>query len=118
MGYKNLKFPKEGDIIQTVLESGITPSAPVTNIGTSEKLKTATINADPSEVYQHFIFTGAPWEKGLEVVERIPYSEWKHINGSTAHRGEWTPGLSRKSKKNGGKLIKKKFKINGKKTYK
>ena len=115
---QNLKFPKEGDIIQTVLESGVTPSAPVTNIGTSEKLKTATINADPSEVYQHFIFTGAPWEKGLEVVERVPYSEWKHINGSTAHRGEWTPGLSRKSKKNGGKLIKKKFKINGKKTYK
>ena len=60
---ENLKFPKEGDIIQTVLESGVTPSAPVTNIGTSEKLKTATINADPSEVYQHFIFTGALGKK-------------------------------------------------------
>ena len=101
---QNVKFPKKDDIIQTVLEEGVTPSAPVTNIGTSEKLKTATINADPSKVYQHFIFTGTPWEKGLEIVERVPYSEWKHINGSTAHHGEWTPGLSRKSKKNGGKI--------------
>ena len=48
MNKADVQFKKA---IETVLEEGVTPSAPVTNIGTSEKLKTATINADPSKVY-------------------------------------------------------------------
>lgn len=93
-------------IKQTVLDAGITPNDDVLNIGTSEHLKTSTINSDPRKAFQHVIFTGQPWEQGLEIVERVPYSQWRNINGSTAHMGEWTPGVSRKSKKNGGKLLK------------
>lgn len=93
-------------IKQTVLDAGITPNNDVLNIGTSERLKTSTINSDPRKAFQHVIFTGQPWEQGLEIVERVPYSQWRNINGSTAHMGDWTPGVSRKSKKNGGKLLK------------
>lgn len=99
-------YTSSKDIIDFVTKAGITPNKPILNIGTSERLRTSTVNSNPSKAFQHVIFAGQPWEQGLEIVERVPYSEWKDIKGTTAHRGEWTPGVSRKSKKNGGKLTK------------
>lgn len=101
---KLLSYPTSKEIREFVTKAGVTPNKPIINIGTSEPLRTSTINADPSKAFQHVIFAGTPWEQGLELVERVPYSQWKAIYGSTSHRGKWTPGLSRKSKKNGGKL--------------
>lgn len=101
----SMRFPTTEEIKQFVIQSGITPNKPVLNIGTSEALRTSTINT-PEKAFQHVIFAGTPWQKGLELVERIPYSQWKDIIGTTAHIGNWTPGLSRKSKKQGGKLEK------------
>lgn len=97
-------YTTDQDIKDFVTEAGITQNKPILNIGTSESLRTSTINSDPRKAFQHVIFAGRPWEQGLEVVERVPYSQWKTIEGTTAHKGKWTSGVSRKSKKFGGKL--------------
>lgn len=102
--FQNRSFTTPSEIKDFVIESGVTPNKPITNIGTSEQLKTSTINSDPRTTFQHFIFTGTPGRQGLEIVKRIPYEEWKDLAGDTSHHGTWYPGTSRKSKKNGGKL--------------
>lgn len=94
----------EQELEETLKQAGITPSQPIFNIGTSENLRTSTRLKNPEQAYQHFIFTGEPWTKGLEIVRKIPQSEYEGLWGTRHHYGTWFPEASRKSKKNGGKL--------------
>lgn len=97
-----IKYLNNKEIKEKVTKAGVVPNKTIDNIGTSERMRTTTINK--GNPFQHFIFAGEPYEQGLEFVERIPYKVWKDIQGSTAHRGHWYPGTSRKSKKQGGSI--------------
>lgn len=53
--------------------------------------------------YQHFIFTGNPGEKVVDLINLEPIKGG--VNDYTRmHIGKWSEGLSRKSYKNGGRL--------------
>jgi hypothetical protein len=69
------------------------------NVGTSEQL-----NINKENPFQHFIFVGNPNEQGLNLIRKVPEKEWINLNGSTAHGGHWSEGLSRKSYAEGGNI--------------
>lgn len=80
-----------------------------TNMFTTENLKTTTRNSPKKDVYQHMIFRGRIGEQGLEPINIItPFAE---ENISRMHWGDYTPGLSRNTKKVGG--MKRNIKRNG-----
>ena len=99
---KSLKLLDEETIRQNIIKEGVTPNKKIDYIGTSEFLR--TVSRNKGNAFQHFIFAGKPYEKGLDVVERVPYKLWKDVKGSTSHYGHWYPGTSRKTKQYGGKI--------------
>lgn len=91
------------ELKEYIKSKGIHPENKKYNVITSESLhKTSRNKGNP---YQHFIFTGDVGKQGLDVVDikDVNSEEFKHIFNTRQHRGKYSKGYSRKSRKFGGK---------------
>lgn len=91
------------ELKEYIKSKGIRPENKKYNVVTSEGLhKTSRNKGNP---YQHFIFTGNVGKQGLDVVDikDVNSEEFKYIFNTRQHRGKYSKGYSRKSRKFGGK---------------
>lgn len=91
------------ELKEYIKSKGIHPENKKYNVITSEKLrKTSRNKGNP---YQHFIFIGDVGKQGLDVVDikDVNSEEFKHIFNTRQHKGQYSKGYSRKSRKFGGK---------------
>lgn len=99
------------ELNEKLIRDGVEALTNQNYIGTSEALRRASRNK--GNPYQHIILAGKPNEIGMELVERIPYREWKDLDGNTSHYGRYTEGLglSRKSRALGGNVKTKQYSL-------
>lgn len=91
------------ELKEYIKSKGIHPENKKYNVVTSEGLhKTSRNKGNP---YQHFIFTGDVGKQGLDVVDikDVNSEEFKYIFNTRQHKGKYSKGYSRKSRKFGGK---------------